>query len=180
MDQGTLYNIAAQLSDIVSGDPKNMRARALAEKLRKMLAMVEDFFVYQALFTGTAAAGNAGALTAGGTATFQINIQADSDFKILAGTQHANVGNTAQTFNTVTWPLITIMLTDTGSGRNLMDNPVDVASMFGTGQLPFFWPVPKIMSARSTLQVQATSYESSQTTNLRLYFIGVKLFPIGG
>jgi hypothetical protein len=180
MDQANLYNIAAQLSDIIAGDPKNMRARALAEKLRKSLAMIEDFFVYQALFSGTATAGNAGQLTAGATATFQINIQADSDFKILAGTQHASVANTAQTFSTVTWPQITVLLTDQGSGRNLMDNPVDVASMFGTGQLPFFWPTPKILSARSTLQVQCTSYESSQTTNLRLYFIGVKLFPIGG
>jgi hypothetical protein len=60
-------------------------------------------------------------------------------------------------------------------------HPVSLPSLFGNGQLPFVWPIPKILSARSTLQVQATNYDAAVTYNLRgLYFIGVKLFPIGG
>lgn len=171
MDQAKLYNVAAQLTDILSGRKDTMRERALAESLRRSLAMVEDPFIYRAQFLSLAPAA---------TATFQINIQADSDFKILAGSYHANNTNAAQSSSTFTYPLIDVLLTDQGSGRNLMDNPVSIPALFGNGQLPFIWPVPKTLSARSTLQVQVTNYDAAVTYNIRgLYFIGVKLFPLG-
>jgi len=60
-----------------------------------------------------------------------------------------------------------------------MDQVVPISCLFGTGQLPFIWPVPKLMSARSTLQVQLTSFEAAQAWDITLHFIGVKLYPLG-
>lgn len=129
--------------------------------------ILRDPFIYTALFTG---------LAAGANATYNVNIQADADFQILALSYHANVANAGQTNSTFTYPLVTLLLTDSGSGRQLMDSDVSLPAIAGNGQFPFVLPVPKIMAARSNLVVKATNYDAAQTYNLRVYFIGAKLF----
>ena len=126
-----------------------------------------DPFIYNAVFT---------ALAAGTNQTFNINIQADADFQIQALAYHANVANAAQTESNFTYPLATVLLTDSGSGRQLMDSDVSIPAMFGNGQFPFILPTPKLMAARSTLVVKATNYDAAATYNIRLFFIGSKLF----
>lgn len=129
--------------------------------------ILRDPFIYTALFTG---------LAAGANQTFNVNIAADADFQIQALTYHANIANAAQTDSTFTYPLVTLLLTDSGSGRQLMDSDVSLPAMGGNGQFPFILPTPKIMAARSTLVVKATNYDAAATYNLRVYFIGSKLF----
>lgn len=169
MDQARLYALVNQLRAALPQARENTNAIRIVDQMTADMRVIEEPFVYRAVFSG---------LTAGATATFQINIQADSDFKILAGTYHANVANAAQTASSFTYPLVDVLLTDQGSGRQFMDNPVSLPALFGNGQLPFLWPVPKLMAARSTLQVQAQNYDAAATYNLRLYFVGVKLFPL--
>ncbi len=115
-------------------------------------------------------------LAAGGSTTNNISIQADSDFDLLATTYEANIAGAAQTSGTFIYPNITILLTDSGSGRQLMDSAIAVTSFFGNGQFPFILPIPKRFAARSNIVVQASSFEAADTKNLRLSFIGQKIF----
>lgn len=131
--------------------------------------VLKDPFTYTAIFTG---------LAAGANATFNINIQADADFLIQGQAYHANVANAGQTATTLTYPLATVLLTDSGSGRQFMDSDVSIPEIFGNGQFPFMLPQPKIMSARLTLVVKCTNYDAAQTYNIRLAFIGCKLFKM--
>lgn len=133
--------------------------------------IIEDYFVYQLDFT---------ALTGGTTANSSIQIQADSDFKWVKSSYHANIANGTQTDSSRVIALATINITDTGSGRQLMSAPVPIEDIFGTGLLPYILPVPRIFRARSTISVSLANFTAATTYNIRLSFIGTKLFKMGG
>lgn len=176
MDQRAVFDVVMQLQASLSPIRENNRARAAVQTLKQMLAVQEEPFIYSAEFLTA----NATQLAPGATGTFNINIQADADFRILAACYEADVNQgDPQVSSTVNIALVNVLLTDTGSGRNFMDRPVPVPSIFGNGQLPFPWPMPKEMRARSTLQVQCTNFDNTNTFDLRLAFIGVKLYPLG-
>lgn len=65
---------------------------------------------------------------------------------------------------------------DTGSGRNLMNTAVPVASIFGTGQLPFILPRQRIFLANATVNVTLTNFDVAADYDLYLSFIGEKGF----
>lgn len=135
-----------------------------------MVQMVEDFFVYQLDFVGIAA---------GATGTGNIQIQADSDFKWVKATHGSNIANAAQTDSTRVIPLATINVTDSGSGRQLMSAPVPIENIFGDGLLPFILPVPRIFRGRSSISVSVVNFSAGSTYNIRLSFVGTKLFKMG-
>lgn len=177
MDQRAVFDVVMQLQGVVNPNIReNARAIAAIQTLKQMLAVQEEPFVYSAEFL----AANTTSLAPGATGTFNINIQSDADFRILAAAYEADTGpGNPQVSSTVQIALVNVLLTDTGSGRNFMDRPVPIPSIFGNGQLPFPWPMPKEMRARSTLQVQCTNFDNANTYDLRLAFIGVKLYPLG-
>ena len=132
--------------------------------------IAKDFYIYEEDFTGVAN---------GQSATGNINIQADSDFVIQKLSYFADIAGAAQTDANRVVPLMTVQLTDTSSGRQIFEEPVAVAAIFGTGKLPFILPTPKILPARSTFQVEVANFSSGTTYDLRLSFIGYKLFNQG-
>ena len=169
MNHRELFDLVVNLQSVLPNTRENSRARSLADALRRTLGVIEEPFTYTSQVL---------ALAPAATNQDQINIQADSDFKILAGAYIADDSQGPYTIPALAE--VSVLLTDTGSGRNLMDEAVPIPSIFGTGQLPFIWPVPKLMSARSTLQVQYTNISAAQTyAYIRLAFIGVKLYPLG-
>jgi len=127
-----------------------------------------DPFTYLATFSFSSAT----------TLPFNINIQADSDFIILQTMYFVNVAAASQERSTQALFNGTVLMTDTGSGRQLMDSSVPVDSLFGNGQFPYIWPSPKMLSSKSTFQVQATQIEST-TQTLYLSFSGIKVFVLG-
>lgn len=131
---------------------------------------VEDYTVYELDFTGVAS---------GATANGQYQIQADSDFRWTKACYYATIANAAFTRNAQPIPSITIAITDTGSGRQLFNSPVPVSSIFGFGELPFILPIPRIFKARSSVAVTIANFDAAVTYNLRLSFIGTKIFPYG-
>lgn len=175
MDQRATFDVVMQLQNVLPNLRENNRAIAAVQTLKQMLSVQEEPFIYSADFTTAAMA----AIAPGATGTVNINIQADADFRILAASYSADLAGVAQVDGTRVIPLVTVLLTDTGSGRNFMDRPVPIPEVFGTGELPFPWPMPKIMRARSTLQVQAANYSAATTYSFSLAFIGVKLYPLG-
>lgn len=132
----------------------------------------QDFFVYS---TGRPAA----AIAPAGTSTVFINIQADADFVLEKLTYAADIAGAAQNIGNLTSPNVTVLLTSTGSGINLMNVAVPLSSIFGTGMLPFILPYPRVLPANSQLQISLVSFEAAQSPFITLNFIGRKLYLIG-
>lgn len=126
-----------------------------------------DFFVYSVEFPSLApASAQSGA--------FQI--QADSDFELQKLSMFADVSGAAQTAATRELPLVTIQITDTGTGRQLFSQPVAVPALFGDGQIPFILPTTKVFSRNASVAVAVSNFSDSTTYRLRLNFIGAKIF----
>lgn len=138
-----------------------------------MTKYVQDFFVYELDFL-------AAAFMAGITLNSNVAIQADSDFKLLKLCFFADIAATIQTDSTRVIPIATVTVADQGSGRHLMSAAVPISSIFGTGQIPFIMPVPRIFTARSIIAVAVTNNTVATAYNLRLSFIGAKLFKTEG
>lgn len=176
MDYQAIYTDVVNAQSVLPGFRENERAAAILAGLRRRVSVIEEPFFYSVRFIST----DPDPLAPGATVTRQIQIQADADFVIMSSAYEADVAGGAQVEATYNVPNVAILLTDTGNGRQLMDFAQPIGVMSGNGKLPFIWPVPKIMSARSVLTVQATSFEALVTWNLRLAFVGKKLYPLGG
>lgn len=112
-------------------------------------------------------------LAAGTSATQVINIAANADF-ILTNLHHrSNVAAAAQNVSTKSAPLARILITDSGSNEQFTNSAVDLENYSTNGNIINLLPYPRIISGRSTLTVQLTSYEASQTLNIDVFFEGV-------
>jgi hypothetical protein len=172
MDQTAMFNLVVQAQSTLPRSQGNQRSAALLDAMRRQLGVVEEPFTY----TTRTIAGTP--LAPAATQNTVIQIQADADFKILSGAFYADIAAAAFTSATQPIPNVTVLLTDTGNGRQLMDNPLPIQQLFGTGLLPYVWTVPKMLAARSTLQVQFTNFDAAASYNIRLAFNGVKLYPL--
>lgn len=71
--------------------------------------------------------------------------------------------------------LVDIQITDTGSGRNLMSDTVDLSSIAGHEGLPFIPPARRVFKPSSSVQVIFNNYSTSEDYNrIALYFHGIK------
>lgn len=126
-----------------------------------------DFYIYEAAVA---------ALGVGLSANDVINIEADSDFILQKLTYQADLAGVAQLDGTRVIPNVLVQLTDTGSGRQLMQNPIPIPSFFGIGAIPFILPNPRLFMRNSTIQIAFTSFEVAATPTVRLAFIGYKIY----
>lgn len=131
---------------------------------------VEDLFSYTVFFDD---------LAASSTQNGNIQIQADSDFKWIKGQFFADIAGAPQTADSLVIPLVTVQITDSGSGRQLNNEPVPVSSLFGSGQLPYINPIPRIFKARSNIAFQVANFSAATTYDLRLVLTGTKVFEYG-
>lgn len=70
-------------------------------------------------------------------------------------------------------PLARILITDSGSNEQFTNSSVDLENYSTNGNIINKFDYPRIVSGRSTLTVQLTSYEASQTLNVDVFFEGV-------
>jgi hypothetical protein len=133
----------------------------------------EDWYIYLASTTNLGIAGSATA-----SIPVNINIQADSDFKLLKLTHfcnsHASITN--QQESTRVLPLVTVQIQDTGSGRNLFSNPIPLPAIAGDGRVPFLLPIARIFKASATITVTFTNYDTAIAYDINLALVGTKLF----
>lgn len=129
---------------------------------------VRDFFIYELDFSGVTADG--------GTAQSSFTVQADSNFLWQQGCFFADIAAAGQTNDTRVLPLMTALIVDTASGRQLTSQPVPIVSQFGYGSLPFVLPSPRFFRANSQVTVSLTNYDAANDYNVRLSFIGTKFF----
>lgn len=130
-----------------------------------------DFFVYEVDFA---------ALISGGSQTSSFTIQQEADFLLTKITMLADIAAAAETAATRIVPLATIMINDTGSGRNLMSSAVPLPNIFGEGGLPFILPRQRLFVASSVVNITLTNFAAASNYNIRLSFIGEKAFKYGG
>jgi hypothetical protein len=126
-----------------------------------------DFYVYEAETI---------AIAVGASTNDTISIEADSDFILQKLTYAADIAGATQTESSRLVPNVLLQITDTGSGRQLMQDPIPIPSFFGVGMLPFILPNPRLFMRNSTIQVAFTSYEAAVTPDVRLAFIGYKVY----
>ena len=126
-----------------------------------------DFFVYEVDFA---------ALAAGGSATSSFTIQQEADFLLTKVTMVTDLAAAAQTESARVIPLVTLLINDTGSGRNLMSSAVPLPNLFGTGGLPFILPRQRLFVASSVVNITLTNFSAATTYNIKLSFIGEKAF----
>jgi hypothetical protein len=112
-------------------------------------------------------------LAAGGSATQTLNITANADFIFTMMHHRANVAAAAQTVSNKTAPLARILITDSGTNEQFTNAAVDLENYSTNGNIINDLPYPRIVSGRSTLTVQLTSYEATNTLNIDLSFEGV-------
>ena len=132
--------------------------------------LIADLFFYEVDFAG---------LAAGVTTSSSFQIQAQTDFRWTKGLYFADIAGAAQTLTGIVVPLVTVVITDQGSGQTFMNSAVPVPSAFGPGMLPFILPVPRTFKGRSAVTVQVANFSAATTYNLRLTFAGQRLYAWG-
>lgn len=124
-----------------------------------------DFFVYNAVFPIATFVGAA-------TIPLLIPITADSDFVLDA----VNLVSFSAAGILIPFPPdYQIALRDTGSGRDLQDNPGHVSNVTGTGQFPYWLPEPKFFKGASNIGVTLTN-NTAVAAKVDIAFIGRKIF----
>ena len=131
----------------------------------------EDYFVYG---IGPLA------LAPGASGQGSIQIQADSLFQWERAAYYVDIAGAAFTESTRPIPNITIQIVDSGSGRQLFQTAQALPSLFGTGELPFVLPTPRWFKPNSQIQIQLVNFGVGTTYNVRLSFIGSKVFEFKG
>lgn len=168
-----------EIDALINATPDTPENAALVQALMNMRAaaqVVKYPFTYTAAFQS---AGAANSLAAAATATVNIAIDASAPFLIVSQSYYANTNNAAANRQTTPVPDVVVLLTDTGTGRTLMDQAAPVDAIFGSGQFPYILPEPKLMQANSQLAVQATNRDAAAGFNLYFCFNGYKLFKYG-
>lgn len=127
----------------------------------------QEFYTYAINFSS---------LANGTSATDIINIENEAYFKVQKLTYVADLALAAQTSSTTIVPLVTIVITDTGSGRQLSNTPISIPALFGTAELPFILPTPKVYKPRSSISITVANYSAATTYNLRINLHGAKIW----
>ncbi len=131
----------------------------------KILAWPKDFFIYGVEFLP---------LPNNTTQRQTFQIQSDSHFLVMAGVGKVTSTDDTTTFLTDVPQLYRIF--DAGSGREVMNLAIHYNNLFGTAQLPAYWPYPKIFKANTTVEVEGQNLDTVNDRNVRLAFWGFKLF----
>jgi hypothetical protein len=122
---------------------------------------------------------NLGSIAAAATTQGTVTIQADSKFEWMRTTVQGNLNGGATPWPTNIILPITVLITDTGSGRQLMSAAMPVNLIAGRGDLPFINPEFRIFQPSATIQIQATNFGAATYDNIWFAFLGRKIFKDG-
>lgn len=126
-----------------------------------------DWFTYSTTFSS---------LAANTSAQQSITIQAESDFLLTKLVYFADIAGGAQTQSSRVIPLASLLIVDASSGYQLMDNPIPLDNLAGSGGLPFILPGGRIFRSRTSINLTLSNFSAATAYNIRLGLIGVRLF----
>ncbi len=111
----------------------------------------------------------------GAVLPINVPINADSDFIMRYLDMAAYSAPGVPLLN----PDFDIVIFDSSSGRNLMDQPIHVQTILGTGQLPFILPEPKLIKGGGTLIITLTNNDAVAAL-VHITLCGFKAFRVSG
>lgn len=118
---------------------------------------------------------NIASIASGGDAQDSLNIDTDSRFNWIKSAFFVDIAGAAQTYSSRVQPLVTVQLTDTGSGRQFFSDAVPIPTYFGSGEIPMILPLRQMFKPNATLKADFNNYSAATTyANLRLVLIGYK------
>lgn len=98
-------------------------------------------------------------------------------FKWVRSTVYVDLAGAAQTPTTGVIPLVSLKITDTGSGMSFMSSAVPLPSIAGNAQLPYVLPTPQFILANAVIQFVFTNISAGTTyTALQFQMHGYKLY----
>lgn len=126
-----------------------------------------DFYSYTQRVALTGVVGN--------TQSMVFQIEADSYFYLNALSYQADTALANVTDSTNIVPLVTIVIFDSGSGRQLMANPVPLNCICGYNGSPFRLPKPRRFASTSQITATLVNY-SAVAYNISLCLSGFKVY----
>ena len=128
----------------------------------------KNFFTYQVVIT---------ALAPSASSTSSFTIDGDSDFFWSKMTAWAMVDDDGTDSGSIEVPAVTVLITNTTSGRNYSNAPVPLYSIAGNAGLPFILPIETFYAAKSTISIQFQNVSDNKTySDVYLSFHGIKAF----
>jgi len=118
------------------------------------------------------------ALASLANATQQLNIAANADFIIL-GIRHRALLAATQTVSSKVAPAVRMLVTDSGSNEQFTNAAVDLENYSSNGVGERRLSYPRIVSGRSSLNVQLTNYSAAGVgaaetySDIEVFFDGV-------
>lgn len=120
---------------------------------------------------------NIATLNNGASSTNVIQFDIDSVFCWMRTTLFVDLAGVAITSSAQIVPLVTMQVTDTGSGTNFFNNPVPLPSIAGNAQLPYVLPTPQFIQPAASLQFAFTNYSAATVyNNVRIQLQGFKIY----
>lgn len=126
-----------------------------------------DFYNYTQRATSLAPAG---------TTSLTFQIEADSYMYMNALMYQVDEAAADITYSTNPLGLITVVLFDSGSGRQLMANPTPVSCIMGDGRHPFRLPKPRRIAPTSQITATLVNYSAGTTYNISICLSGFKVY----
>lgn len=149
-------------ASVTSVAPPNVDAQRYIEGRRM-------FYIYQTP--------NIASIANGASTTNVLQFDIDSVFCWMRLCIFADIAGAVQTPSSLVVPLVTLQITDTGSGTNYFNNPIPLGSVAGSGQLPFVMPTPQFVQPAASLQFAFANFSNATTyANLRLALVGFKVY----
>lgn len=115
-------------------------------------------------------------LAAGASANLTFNIAGDSDFFWNKFAVWALVGGVATLRNAEQLAAVTILVTNTTTGRSYSSSATPLANVAGTGTLPFILPQITYWQAKSTIAIALQNVGNAAYSAIYLSFMGIKAF----
>lgn len=163
-------------------DPANAAVYNELVRMRDEQSFIRQPYTFEVDFTTTITSGSvntfAAPTAAGGVVVGNFLVDTSSPFMLVSTTYRADLAAAAQTSGALITPNAVLNIQDQSSNRNWMNGPVPITSIFGTAQLPYFWPQPRLLPANTNVQLTITSYEAANVPNIRLSFHGYRLYSL--
>lgn len=154
----------------LTGSPQGTQMRKISDypNWDDADVLYTDFYTYNAAF-GTVA----GSQTSD---TQIITVQADSKFEWMKSTCWGYKDGATEPYQSTDVLPMTVIIQDSGSGRLLMNGPVPLVNIAGTGQLPFILPESRIFQPNSTISIVLNNLSATQYDNVNFSLVGRKIF----
>lgn len=139
---------------------------AVARQDREILGI--DYFGYNA---GPQQYSTLSQIAVGASTTTLVPVQADSDFVLTYFSAAAIQANAL-----VTNPLMTIQLTDTGTGKTFFSSSTLVGLISGNNGFPFVLPAPRVIAPNVNVKIDVNLIAGAGPMDLWLSFLGARVY----